>query len=52
MSRRPQIVEESEKIIETFIHEWQINPYLWMTEADVQAEIAIRIRSILAVGGL
>jgi hypothetical protein len=52
MPRRPQIVEESEKVIETFIHEWQMSPYLWMTEADVQAEIATRIRSILQLRGI
>lgn len=52
MSRRPQIVEESEKIIETFINKWQINPYLWMTEIDVQAEIATRIRSFLQLRGI
>ena len=38
----------AESVIEEFILRWQINPYEWLYEGDIEAEIAQRIRSRLS----
>jgi len=52
MARRPDIVEKAETIIEQFLIEWQKRPRFWYTEADVQAELFIRLRNFFGLQGM
>jgi len=45
------IVDIAEKTVEKFAREWEQNPYLWDSEADVHGELYVRIKKALEIFG-
>lgn len=51
MARYPVAVELAWGVVEQFIRDWQRTPGMWWYEADAQAEIAVRLRTMLRTLG-
>ncbi len=49
--RYPRLVETAWDVVETFLADWQSDPYRWSMEADVQAELASRLESVYRLTG-
>ncbi len=49
--RDPKLVELAWDVCHQFLLEWQVNPYRWDQEIDVQAELASRLATLCRLTG-
>lgn len=46
MATYPYLVQIAWDVVNQFVRDWQMNPYLWNKEIDVQMELAGRLSSV------
>jgi hypothetical protein len=51
MSTYPYMVQIEWDVVNQFVRDWQMNPYLWNKEIDVQMKLAGRLSSVLKILG-
>ena len=51
MANYPYLVNIAWNTVDTFIEEWQHEPYRWDTEKDIQVELASRLSSVYKIIG-